>query len=432
MQQGVTARQEWAEYWYLPLLAAIGYATSTMYVYSLGAFIEPIQNEFGWSRAQISFGVTITSGFAGLTSIPVGMLIDRIGPRRIGIFGILAACLALSMLGTATGSKLNWLLLWAGMALAIMLVQAMVWTSAVNSRFAVSRGLALAITLSGAAFAAAVFPVVAAWLIGNHGWRAAFIAMGIGWGVLVFPLMAMFFRGAQDEPRRGSVATAKTITSAASLPGLSVQEGMRSSALYKLVAAGGFFAFTMIGLVVHFVPILTDSGTSRLEAAAAASLIGIFSAIGRLGTGFLLDRFPAHNIGGIAFLIPLIGCTLLLLDGTDPLSQSIAAATFGLTLGAEVDVIAYLAARYFGLKNFGTLYGAMTSALCLGTAFGPLTAGAIYDMNGDYTAFLLSTGVLMTISALLLFSLRSTPTAEAYLRHKQEQLDIAGHGATAT
>ena len=163
MEAVTGAKQEWAKYWYLPILAGIGYATSTMYVYSLGPFIEPIQTELGWSRAQISLGVTITSGTAGLTSIPIGMLIDRIGPRRVGVLGLFCVCVAFALLSTATGSRLNWIALWFGMAFATMLVQAMVWTSAVNSRFVASRGLALAVTLSGASFAAAVFPVVAAW-----------------------------------------------------------------------------------------------------------------------------------------------------------------------------------------------------------------------------------------------------------------------------
>ncbi len=425
-------KQEWSKYWYLPLLAALGYATSTMYVYSLGPFIAPIQEELGWSRAQISLGVTITSGLAGLTSIPVGMLIDRVGPRRVGVLGLLCVCVALSMLSTATGTRFNWILLWCGMALATMLVQAMVWTSAVNSRFVASRGLALAVTLSGASFAAAVFPVVAAWLIETYSWRTAFAVMGGTWGLIVVPLMALFFRGAQDRKTAPDTAAEADSEEHSVLHGLSVEDGIRSSALYKLVAAGGFFSFTMIGMVVHFVPILGDRGMSTIEAAGVASLIGIFSLIGRLGTGFLLDRFPAYNVGGIAFLIPLIGCALLLMDGGSAFSYSIAAAAIGLTLGAEVDVIAFLAAKYFGMKNFGALYGAMTSALCLGTAFGPLVAGALYDNTGSYNIFIYIVAALMATSAVLLFSLRSTPTAEEFLLEKEQQLDVASHAASAT
>ena len=87
--------------------------------------------------------------------------------------------------------------------------------------------------------------------------------------------------------------------------------------------------------------------------------------------GVLLDRFSGRVVGACAYLVPIAGAALLLFDGTNPVSQTVAAALFGLTLGAEVDVIAYLASRYFGLRNFGGLFGGLVAALSLGTAFGP-------------------------------------------------------------
>jgi MFS family permease len=380
-----------------------------MYVYGMGPFIEPIQQEFGWSRAQTSSGITIAAFFSALFGIPVGMVVDRVGPRRVGLIGVLLMGGSVAMLGTATGEQINWFLLWGALAFSTLWVQATVWTSAVNSRFVKSRGLALAITLSGASLSAAVFPVLATWLIGEFGWRRAFMGMSGLWVGLTFPLMLLFFRGAQDSRRDPRTPASDTVRS---LVGVTFSHGLRSAALYKLIMASGFFAFTAIGVVVHFVPILTDSGAEPLAAAGIASLVGIFSIIGRLGTGVLLDRFPGHLVGAIAFLIPIIASGLLLFYGNNPVSQTVAAAIFGLTLGSEVDVIAYLAARYFGLKHFGALYGAMVMALSLGTAFGPLGAGAVYDHYGTYSPFLILTAVLMGASAVALFSLGSTPTAE--------------------
>jgi MFS family permease len=404
MQQGAAA--EWRGYWYLPAIAALGYATSVIHVYAIGPFIEPLQTEFGWSRAQISFGLTISSFVSAVFCIPVGMLVDRIGPRRIGLVGVLLMTGAFALLGTTTGTKLNWALLWAIIAFATLGVQATVWTSAVNSRFEKSRGLALAITLSGASISAALFPVLATWLIAAYGWRVGFTGLGGLWAALVFPFLLFFFRGAHDQLR-----TARTVTPdvARVLTGLSIAEGLRTPALYKLLMAAGLFSFTAVGTLVHFVPILTGAGVERLEAAGIASLIGIFSIVGRLGTGFLLDRFRAQNIGAIAFMLPVIGLSLLLLDGANPLYQMVAAATIGLTLGAEVDVIAYLAAKYFGLKNFGALYGAMVMALSLGTSFGPLSAGAVFDRFGSYSPFLTLNIALMALSALALLSMGPAP-----------------------
>jgi predicted MFS family arabinose efflux permease len=136
--------------------------------------------------------------------------------------------------------------------------------------------------------------------------------------------------------------------------------------------------------------------------------------VGRLGTGVLLDRFPGHVVGALASVIPVLSSALLLLDGASAPSQMAAAAFFGLTLGSEVDVIAFLAARYFGLKNYGAFYGAMVMALAMGTAFGPLGAGAVFDQAGSYRPFLMLTAGLMAVTSLVLFSLRATPTAEEF------------------
>ena len=405
MSHSPSAALEWRHFWYLPITAAMGYATSVMYVYSFGPFIEPIQSEFGWSRAQVSSGITIAAFISAIFCIPMGILVDKIGPRRVGLIGVTLMLAAVAALSTATGSDTNWIVLWVALAVATLFVQATVWTSAVTSRFARSRGLALAITLSGASLAATVFPLIATWLIGHFGWRGAYIGLSGIWAALTLPAMFFGFRGAQDQRKTDT----HTKTASADLPGLTIREGLRCSALYKLVMAGGFFAFTAIGIVVHFVPILTDSGATALQAAGVASLIGIFSIVGRLGTGFLLDKFPAHVIGGIAFIIPILGCGLLLYDGSQPAFQMIAAAIFGLTLGSEVDVIAYLAAKYFGLKNFGALYGAAVMALSMGTAFGPLGAGAVFDHFGSYSPFLQLTAILMGASAIALFTMGRPP-----------------------
>jgi predicted MFS family arabinose efflux permease len=127
--------------------------------------------------------------------------------------------------------------------------------------------------------------------------------------------------------------------------------------------------------------------------------------VGRLGTGVLLDRFAANWVGATVFLLPILSCALLLFDGTNPLSQSVAAAIFGLTVGAEVDVIAYLVSRHFGLKHFGVFSGAMIGALALGVAFGPLGAGAAFDRYGSYAQFLMLTMVFMAVSSLALATL---------------------------
>jgi MFS family permease len=401
-----SAAAEWRKYWYLPVAAAFGYSAAVMHTYSMGPFIQPLHQEFGWSRAQISLGLTIAGVTGTVLSVPLGMLIDRVGPRPIALLGVLLMSGAFALLGTATGGKANWVMLWGFLALGNLCLQSTVWASAVATRFEVSRGVAFGVTLSGASIAGSIFPVLATRLIGAYGWRTAFMGIGGIWATLVFPILFLFFRGARDTGRKAPRVEPGVPTEGSKLlTGLGVAEGLRSPAFFKLLLASGLFAFMAIGTIVHFVPILTDRGAAPLAAAKIASLVGIFSIFGRLSTGLLLDRLPGHIVGATVFLLPIIACALLLLDGANPPSQAVAAAVFGLTVGAEVDVIAYLASRHFGLKNFGVFFGAMTGALALGAALGPLVAGALFDRNGSYSAFLTLTIVFMAASSAALVTL---------------------------
>ncbi|KWX65503.1 MFS transporter [Mycobacterium sp. NAZ190054] len=410
-KSGSAALTEWRRYGPVPVAAGLGYSIGVIHVYSLGAFMQPLQDAFGWSRAEASAGLTIVGMAAAVAAMPIGLMVDRLGPRRVGLVGVALMGGAFALLGTSTGSMTNWLLLWALLAFAAFWVQTTVWTSAVASRFETSRGLAFAVTLSGGSLAAAVFPPLATTFIGEWGWRGAFFGLGAVWGGLVLVAVWFFFRGAQDDKVARARAAAPTAPDAApvELPGVTLREGLRSATFYKLLIAAGLFAFTTLGIVVHLVPILRDAGAEPLAAAGTAALVGVFSIVGRLGVGVLLDRFPGRVVGACAYLVPILGCAALLIDGSSPVSQTVAAALFGLTLGAEVDVIAYLASRYFGLRNFGGLFGGLVAALSLGTAFGPLAAGATSDRFGGYTNFLLLTIVLMGLSSAALASLKRPP-----------------------
>src|SRR5690606_8103219 len=129
---------------------------------------------------------------------------------RMALPGTVLVAGAYALLGTTSGGNLNWLALWTLIAICTFFVHATVWTSAVASRFEKSRGLALAITLSGGSLAAAIFPAMATWLIERYGWRAAFPLHSAAWLVLVLPILFFCFRGAQDDIVRARKQSAPT------------------------------------------------------------------------------------------------------------------------------------------------------------------------------------------------------------------------------
>src|SRR4051794_16699045 len=112
------ASAEWRAYWPLPLAAAFGFSTATLHVYSLGTFMRPLQAAFGWGRADVSSGIFIAGLAGAFLHVLVGMLVDRVGPRKVAIFGVLVATSAFALLGTATGTHANWLALWLIVAAA--------------------------------------------------------------------------------------------------------------------------------------------------------------------------------------------------------------------------------------------------------------------------------------------------------------------------
>ncbi|PLK25510.1 MFS transporter [Novosphingobium sp. TH158] len=402
------ALAEWRRYGILPIAAALGYATCVIHIYGLGVFIEPISKEFGWSRTATTIGLTLSTVIQALCAIPIGMAVDRFGPRKLAIVGTLLTCVAFANLSNATGGMTNWYVIWIIMSLASLPIQATIWTSAVASRFHHSRGIALAVTLCGASVALIVFPFLGAELIQMYGWRDAMRIEALIWLAIAWPIVIFLFRGAQDEKRKPEAAGAPA---AQPLSGISLLEGLKSTIFLRLLIVALLFTFAMIGLNVHFPLMVKANGFTPVEAAALASLIGWFSIPGRIVTGFMLDRLRASLVGAVAFLLPAIACAILLFGGGSALSIGVAAAFIGFTLGAEVDVLVYLTTRYFGLRNFGGLYGGILAALSVGTAFGPLAASRVFDVWASYDPFLTVTLGMMAFSSLLLASL-PRPKAE--------------------
>jgi predicted MFS family arabinose efflux permease len=190
---------------------------------------------------------------------------------------------------------------------------------------------------------------------------------------------------------------------------MSFRDGLRSPVYVRLLLASLFFTFTIVALNYQFMPILAGWGIEATNAAWLASLIGLASIAGRLTTGYLIDHFRASHVGALVFLLPVVA-VLLLLDGQgNALAPALVAIMLGLTLGAEVDVIVYLTTRFFGLKNFGALYGGLLAALSIGTAIGPLVASMIFDKTNSYDQFFWLAIGLLLLSSLFLFTLPKPP-----------------------
>jgi MFS family permease len=394
-----SAMAEWRRYGAVPVAAGIGYSTMAIQTYGIGPFVVPLEQEFGWSRADVMVGLTVSNTIGVLLNFAVGVLADRLGPRRVALSGVVVKTGAIALLATATGTVLNWSLLWVLVALGAVLAQANVWASAVASRFDKGRGLALAVALSGSSFCAAIVPVLATGLIGAYGWRSAFVGVAAVWLLAVFPVVFLFFRGRQDERRSGRTAEAPEVA-AAELPGVTIAEGLRMTAFWRLLGAAFAYAFYTLAISPSLVPLMMEKGETALAAAQIAALMGVVGIVARISAGFLLDHFSANVLGTIVFLLPVLGCGLMLAEAPGYLVLALAVASFGITIGAEYDVVMYLVSRHFGLCNFAALMGALLTAGALGGAVAPLVAGALHDRYGGYDQMLMLLMALMGAGAL--------------------------------
>jgi predicted MFS family arabinose efflux permease len=415
---GTAGQGEWAGGWKVIVAAMAGLAMSSTFTFGFGAFIQPLEAEFGWSRANIALGMSIITLAGALLSPFIGVLVDRWGPRRMALPGAFVFAVGYGLLGLNTGSLWMWWGMWFALAFAFVFIKPLIWTTAVASSFDRQRGLALAVALCGNGIASTFVPSLATWAIATYGWRMAFPIIGTIVGVLVFPLLYFFLHSGADreltKPRQEPSGSRPVLAEAASpakaaLYGMTTGEAFRTWAFAKIALGAFLFTVAAIGIVPNLIPILTSFNIGRGEAAAIAGVAGIASIVGRLVTGVLLDRTNPNVVAGIVVLLPVFSC-LLLLEAPGNLTVAvIAAIIIGVALGSEVDVMAFMTARHFGTLRYGTIFGVIAGLWSLATAIGPYLVNRVYDTTGSYVLAIEAAIPLFAITSLLMFTLGRSP-----------------------
>lgn len=402
------ALREWKDGWKLVLSACLGMSLSSLIVYAMGVFIRPLQAEFGWSRSDITSGFLINSCIGVVFAPAVGLLIDRFGPRRLALPGVALYCGALAAFASVTASIHHWWALWLFVSFTMLAVAPTIWASAVVSRFDRSRGLALAVTLSGTGLTGITAPLLANYAIETYGWRMAFVVLGVVWAAVTIPVAFAFFRGALDVDRQRDSLGKREAPPV--LNGMTWREALSSSRFYRLAGAVLITVLILSGALVHTVPIFVDSKMSASAAASVASLIGVATIVGRLGAGFLLDRFDGRIVGAGFFLLPAVLMLFLLAFDGSTGRAIVVVAILGLCTGAEFDVAAYLTSRYFGMRSYGLLFGIIAGLLSFAMGVGPALYGAVYDRLGTYDMAFYA-AIPMAIAASILIATLGQPQA---------------------
>jgi MFS family permease len=393
----------------------------TSFFYGFGTIFKPVIEDFGWSNAQVSLAFSLRSEVGGIAAPIVGLMIDRFGPRRSLLSGVLVS--AVGVFGLSFMQNL-WQF-YFGMfviALGVSASGGPVGMVATATWFERRRARALSYLTIGGGVAGLGVPVVA-WLVEAAGWRDALRVLALA--ILVVGLFASAnVRGRpidHDQPMDGT-AEGDSAAEGARRPmwGVPPWEVMRSRAFIMLALAQATVGFGTTALIVHIIPFLEANGVSKTAAASAVTIYTLTSLVGRLGLGYIADKTDKRLV--LAFACFLVALGMPMLAFTHALLPTLAVLLLiAPGFGGTIPVRPAILADYFGTRYFGTVNGAMVFVQTLGAFFGPWLVGWVVDVTGAYTLGWFACGAVTALSVpLMLFA--TTP------RHLMERYEIVEDG----
>ncbi|MBI2868543.1 MAG: MFS transporter [Chloroflexi bacterium] len=362
-------------------------------VFSFAVFFKPLANDFGWNRAA-------TAGIQSLfliclngNAIFAGLLVDRLGPRKVAMTANLLAVAGL-LLASRISSLWQLYLTYGVMTGLGMSANFSLSNATVSRWFLKSRGLALGIVSAGTGLGGLIITPTAERLIANFGWSNTYIITALALLAVVAVSALLLKRdpaqmglrpyGADASPQAAATATKEP-------PGIGFGAAMRTRPLQKLVLIYFSLSFCLQIVMVHLVNYATDIGVSATTAAILLSIVGLGSMSGRLIMGPISDRIG--NKQALVICCAGLALSLLWLVFSRELWMLFAFAIFfGLTYGGEIPQIVALLGRYYGLRSLSMLIGTVMAGNSLGGALGAWSAGRIYDVTETYSlAFVLAT-----------------------------------------
>jgi MFS family permease len=376
-------------------------------IFSFGVFLKPVTEELGIARGVFSSALLINGVAVAVSSAVVGWLIDRYGVRRVMIPGILLFAVVVACYGLMQSSPLILVFVIFAFTGFFGGVQTPVpYAATVAKWFDRNRGLALGIATAGIGLGAAVIPLLASHLIGQFGWRVAYVGLALAILVLAGIPVALFLR---EPPSLAAAARRPSAMDfAENLPGMKVTTALRSWHFWALTIAFFLSILAITGTLTHVVALLTDRGVPQSVAVGALSSSGLALIISRVFSGWCLDRFWGPYVAVIFFMMPLVGI-MLLGSGAEGFVPLLGAILCGMGAGAEVDLMAFFVSRYFGLRAYGKIYGLMFSFFAIGVGLGPALSGQAFDRFHSYGPIFTIYEIVLAITCVLFLRLGPYP-----------------------
>ena len=373
--------------WWIVLIGALGLCLGDgpIVVLTFGVFFKTLAQAFHADRAAVSFAFTVHNVIVAGSVPLIGWLIDHMGARRVILVGTTLYAVVL-LLSQTVGTHVAYLyVLFAALGLVAGSTSPVPYGTVVSRWFDKRRGLALGVMAVGLGIGGVVTPVVAEKLIAAAGWRVAYASFGGAALIIAIPIVALFLK---DTPEQKGLCRDGRFAVAAEpheeLEGLSWNETWHDGMFWLLLSAFFLAGGSVFACALHLSALLTDRGMSSGSAAVAMSLMGAAVFVGRITAGYFLDRIFAPRLAMVFFGGAALGI-LLLWSGSTGAVVLIGTFLLGLGMGAEVDVIAYLMSRYFGLRSLGTAFGFGFGSFALSGAVGVFVMGEGFELTHSYS-----------------------------------------------
>ena len=400
MEQGVARQPQGRLYygWVIVGVALVSMAFWFGFRSMFSVFLVALVDDFGWGRAEIS-GVQSAAMICYIIAAPLaGNLIDRFGPRRVILPGILLLAAGLALCATIQGLLQYYLFYGVLGGLSVAFISLAAYTAIIPHWFEKRRGTASGIAASGMGLGIMVFPPMAQGLISGWGWRSGFLVVGIVTALVLLPLNGLLLRhrptdmgydgpDGHKEPDEGRAGHRIR-------PSRRADEGFQWS-LGAAVRTTNFWAllvfpmFIMIGVymvLTHFVGFLVNQGVSKMAAASAFGLIGLTSTTFRIVWGLVSDRIGRERSFslGMFFFCTSFYCLFRFQSGGGLWLVYLFVVLVGVGWGSTAPIFMASAADLFHGPAIGTIYGLVEGSVGIGGAFGSWIGGYVFDRTGSY------------------------------------------------
>lgn len=354
----------------------------------------PMQKELGWSRADITFSLTLMT-IVGPAILPlVGWIIDKVPLRPLVLWGVVLQSASLAGFGFMHGSVWVYYVLCLVMTVTASGASFLTLSKLLQTWFDKAFGRALGLLFALVTLGAVIHPQIVRVVISHASWREAFMAMAlmslIGGGLAAWFLV-------RERPNAGLPAGSGTpVEASASSPlPVSMRAFLSDRVWWTLAVWNMLFGFAVAGILVHFAAMMQDRGMTLAQAATAMSLIGAGGFFGNLMAGWLIDHTSATRLARLFVIAPL-GATVMIYFGPGVGMIIAAALLLGIFNSGDHSLSVFLARRYFSVESFGRASATQQVATAFGSGTAPWLMGLVHDRTGSYdVALLVSMGAFI-------------------------------------